>query len=76
MKKRLNIALCIGMMDAEISLDFCEGALNAAGKTDANLFVLPLGILNEKLRTNDEEWFRYNYHRYYQDRHYTEPHMV
>lgn len=61
MNKRLNIALCIGMMDAEISLAICEGALNAADKTDANLFVLPVGILNEKLRTNDEEWFRYNY---------------
>ena len=41
MKKRLNIALCVGMLDAEISVAICEGALNAASKTDANLFILP-----------------------------------
>ncbi|HCM92838.1 MAG TPA: hypothetical protein DIS78_09770 [Lachnospiraceae bacterium] len=61
MKKRMNIALCVGMLDAEISLAICEGALKAASKTDANLFILPVGIINEKLRPNDEEWFRYNY---------------
>ena len=61
MKKRLNIALCVGMLDAEISVAICEGALNAAAKTDANLFILPGGIINEKLRANDEAWFRYNY---------------
>ena len=49
------------MLDAEISAAICEGALNAASKTDANLFILPVGIINEKLRPNDEEWFRYNY---------------
>ena len=49
------------MMDAEISVAVCEGALNAAAQTDANLFIIPGGIINEKLRTNDEEWFRYNY---------------
>ena len=61
MKKRLNIALCVGMLDAEISVAICEGALNAAAKTDANLFILPGGIINERLRANDEAWFRYNY---------------
>ncbi len=61
MKKRLNIALCVGMLDAEISVAICEGALNAAAKTDSNLFILPGGIINEKLRANDEAWFRYNY---------------
>ena len=61
MKKRLNIALCVGMLEAEISVALCEGALNAAAKTDANLFIIPGGIINEKLRTTDEEWFRYNY---------------
>jgi DNA-binding LacI/PurR family transcriptional regulator len=49
------------MLDAEISVAICEGALNAAAKTDANLFILPGGIINEKLRANDEAWFRYNY---------------
>ena len=58
---RLNIALCVGMLDAEISAAICEGALTAASKTDVNLFILPVGIINEKLRPNDEEWFRYNY---------------
>ncbi len=61
MKKRLNIALCVGMLDAELSMSICEGALNAAKKSDVNLFILPGGIMNERLRPNDEEWFRYNY---------------
>ncbi|MCR5282583.1 MAG: GGDEF domain-containing protein [Lachnospiraceae bacterium] len=61
MKKRLNIALCIAMLDAELSVAICEGALRGAKKTDVNLFIIPGGIMNEKFRPNDEEWLRYNY---------------
>ena len=61
MGRRLNIALCIGMLDTEFSDAICEGALMAAKKIDANLFILPAGILNVKNKPSEEELLRYLY---------------
>ena len=61
MGRRLNIALCIGMLDTEFSDAICEGALMAAKKIDANLFVLPAGIINVKNKPSEEELLRYLY---------------
>ena len=61
MGRRLNIALCIGMLDMEFSDAICEGALMAAKKIDANLFVLPAGIINVKNKPSEEELLRYLY---------------
>ncbi|MBR3646458.1 MAG: GGDEF domain-containing protein [Lachnospiraceae bacterium] len=61
-KKRLNIALCIGMLESEFSHAICEGALMAAKDMDANLFILPGGILDlGDNRPNDERNLRYHY---------------
>lgn len=61
MKRRLNIALCIGMLDTEFSDAICEGALMAARRIDANLFVMPAGIIDVKNKPDEEELLRYLY---------------
>jgi len=60
-KKRLNIALCIGMLESDFSFAICEGALMAAKDLDANLFIFPGGILDLGDRPNEERNLRYHY---------------
>ncbi len=60
-KKRLNIALCIGMLESDFSYAICEGALMAAKDLDANLFIFPGGILDLGERPNEERNLRYHY---------------
>ena len=61
MERRMNIALFVGMLDTEFSDAVCEGALEAAKKLDANLFIIPGGIINVKNKPSDEELLRYLY---------------
>ena len=59
---RMNIALCIGMLESDFSHEICEGALMAAKDLDVNLFVLPGGILAlGDTGPNDERNLKYHY---------------
>ena len=60
-KRRLNIALCIGVLESEFCYGICEGALKAAKEIDANLFVLPGGILDLSDKSVEEKTIRYHY---------------
>ncbi|MBR6223908.1 MAG: GGDEF domain-containing protein [Lachnospiraceae bacterium] len=65
MKKRLNIALFVAMLENEFSYAVCEGALTGAKEIDANLIVLPAGIVDAKYDDYDANFFRYQYNTLY-----------
>ncbi len=60
-KQRMNIALCVGMLESDFSYAVCEGALIAAKDLDVNLFVFPGGILELGNRPTEERNMRYHY---------------
>lgn len=61
MGKRKNIALYVGMIENEISYAICEGALLAAKEMDANLFILPAGIIGASYDDVEANFYRYQY---------------
>lgn len=61
MKKRKNIALFVAMIENEFSYAVCEGALMGAKEIDANLFILPAGIIDAKYDDIDANCYRYQY---------------
>lgn len=61
MGKRKNIALFVAMIENEFSNAICEGALLGAKEIDANLFILPGGIINAKYVDVDANCYRYQY---------------
>ncbi|MDE6625072.1 MAG: diguanylate cyclase [Lachnospiraceae bacterium] len=65
MNKRKNIALFVAMLENEFSHAICEGALMGAKEIDANLFLLPAGIVNAKYDDFDSNCYRYQYNTLY-----------
>lgn len=61
MKKRKNIALFVAMLENEFSYAVCEGALMGAKEIDANLFILPAGIIDARYDDFDANCYRYQY---------------
>lgn len=61
MKKRMNIALCVGMIENAFSYSIIDGAMLAAKDIDANLFILPVGIVNAQYNNSGENFYRYQY---------------
>lgn len=59
MGKRKNIALFIGMIENEFSYSICEGAMLGAKELDANLFILPAGIINAVYDDEGANFYRY-----------------
>lgn len=65
MKKRKNIALFIGMMETEFTRSICEGALLGAQEIDANLIILPAGLIDGDYRDKDFDEYRRQYNILY-----------
>ena len=65
MKKRKNIALLVAMIENEFSYAICEGALMGAKEIDANLFILPGGIIDARYDDFDANCYRYQYNVLY-----------
>lgn len=61
MERRLNIALFMGMIENEFSHAICEGAMLGARELDANLFVLPAGIIDAQYDDVQNNYYRYQY---------------
>lgn len=59
MGKRKNIALFIGMIENEFSYSICEGAMLGAKELDANLFILPAGIIDAVYDDEGANFYRY-----------------
>lgn len=65
MRNRKNIALYVAMIENEFSYAICEGALLGAKEIDANLFILPGGIIDAKYDDVDANCYRYQYNTLY-----------
>lgn len=65
MKERKNIALFVAMIENAFSYAICEGALMGAKEIDANLFILPAGIIDAKYDDFDSNCYRYQYSTLY-----------
>ena len=65
MKRRKNIALFVAMIENNFSYAVCEGALMGAAEIDANLFILPAGIIDAKYDDFDANSYRYQYNTLY-----------
>lgn len=65
MKERKNIALFIAMIENEFSYAICEGALMGAKEIDANLYILPAGIIDAMYDDFDANCYRYQYNTLY-----------
>lgn len=61
MKKRMNIALCVGMIENAFSYSIIDGAMLGAKDIDANLFILPVGIVNAQYDNCGANFYRYQY---------------
>ncbi len=61
MVRRKNIALFVAMIENEISYAICEGALLAAKEMDANLFIMPAGIIGASYDDVEANSYRYQY---------------
>ncbi len=61
MKKRINIALCVGMIENAFSYSIIDGAMLGAKDIDANLFILPVGIINAQYDNTGANFYRYQY---------------
>lgn len=61
MKKRMNIALCVGMIENAFSYSIIDGAMLGAKDIDANLFILPVGIINAQYDNKGANYYRYQY---------------
>ena len=65
MGKRKNIALFVAMIENDFSYAVCEGALMGAAEIDANLYILPAGIIDAKYDDYDANCYRYQYNTLY-----------
>lgn len=65
MERRKNIALFVAMIENDFSYAICEGALLGAAEIDANLFILPAGIIDAKYDDVDANVYRYQYNTLY-----------
>lgn len=65
MERRKNIALFVAMIENDFSYAICEGALMGAAEIDANLFILPAGIIDAKYDDVDANIYRYQYNTLY-----------
>lgn len=65
MKRRMNIALLVGMIETEFSREICAGAMLGAKEIDANLFILPGGIIDVKYENPEFDDFRDQYNALY-----------
>ncbi|MGN0153373.1 MAG: GGDEF domain-containing protein [Lachnospiraceae bacterium] len=65
MGKRKNIALLVAMIENEFSYAVCEGAILGAKEIDANLFILPVGIIDANYDDVDANCYRYQYSTLY-----------
>lgn len=61
MRRRLNIALCIGMIENAFSYSVIDGAMLGAKDMDANLFIFPVGIINAQYENTGANYYRYQY---------------
>ncbi len=61
MGRRKNIALLVAMVENEFSYAVCEGAVLGAKELDANLFILPVGILDADFDDVEANCYRYQY---------------
>lgn len=61
MKKRMNIALCVGMIENSFSYSIIDGAMLGAKDIDANLYILPVGIVNAQYDNSGANFYRYQY---------------
>lgn len=61
MKKRMNIALCVGMIENAFSYSIIDGAMLGAKDIDANLYILPVGIVNAQYDNSGANYYRYQY---------------
>ena len=61
MQRRKNIGLYVAMLENEISYAICEGAYQAAHEMDANLFILPGGIIGATYDDVEANYYRYQY---------------
>ncbi|MBO4997865.1 MAG: GGDEF domain-containing protein [Lachnospira sp.] len=65
MGKRMNIALFMGMIENDFSYSICEGVMMGAKSIDANLFILPAGIINAVYDDEQSNYYRYQYNTLY-----------
>ena len=65
MGKRMNIALFMGMIENDFSYSICEGVMMGAKSIDANLFILPAGIINAVYDDEQSIYYRYQYNTLY-----------
>lgn len=61
MGKRMNIALCVGMIENAFSYSIIDGAMMGAKDIDANLFILPVGIIDAQYDKPGANCYRYQY---------------
>lgn len=65
MEKRKNIALFVAMIENEFSYAICDGAMMGAKEIDANLYILPAGIIDAVYDDVDANCYRYQYNTLY-----------
>lgn len=65
MGKRMNIALFMGIIENDFSYSICEGVMMGAKSIDANLFILPAGIINAVYDDEQSNYYRYQYNTLY-----------
>ena len=61
MGKRMNIALCVGMIENAFTNSIIDGAMLGAKDIDANLFILPVGIIDAQYDNVGANCYRYQY---------------
>ncbi|MGN0439052.1 MAG: diguanylate cyclase domain-containing protein [Lachnospiraceae bacterium] len=61
MKKRMNIALCVAMIENAFTYSIIDGAMIGAKDIDANLYILPVGIVNAQYDNCGANFYRYQY---------------
>lgn len=57
----MNIALFAGMLENDCTKSVCEGAMQAAKEMDANLFILPAGMVDAIYVDKESNYYRYQY---------------
>ena len=65
MEKRLNLALFMGMIENNFSYAICEGVMMGAKAIDANLFILPGGLIGAQYDDVEANSYRYQYNTLY-----------
>lgn len=65
MGRRKNILLFVAMIENEFSHSICEGALLATRELDANLYIVPAGIVDAVYDDKDANCYRYQFNTLY-----------